>query len=149
MRRAIAGLPAGVLVAGILATSIVPRVSMLNLAFFNPWQRPVVAAGVGGIAAGATRRGRLWTSALAGAGAAVLALWCVYGITRLQNRVLWVERSALRVVIADCARLAAYAAPAGALGGITGRSLRRWVRSLRARSARPITRLPGFKRSHR
>jgi len=144
-RRALRGVPVGVLVTGALATSVVSRVSLLNLAFFNPWQRPVVVSGVGGIAAGAARRGRLWTAAVAGAGAAVLALWFVYGLTRAQHQVLWVERNALRVVAADLARLAAYAAPAGALGAVAGRSLRVVVAAWNARRTRPITNLPGFK----
>lgn len=141
LRRAVAGLPAGVLVAGLLAVSIVPRLSLLNLAFFNPWQRPVIASGLGGLATGAVRRSRGWSAALAGGVAAVLALWIVYAGTRLQNPVLWVERSALRVIAADLARLAAYALPAGAAGAVVGRRLRAAALAVRRRREQPLTEL--------
>lgn len=144
LRRAVSGLPAGVLVAGLAATSIVPRLSLLNLAFFNPWQRPVIAAGLGGVAAGATRRSSAWTAVIAGAAAATLALWIVYAGTRLTNPVLWVERSAVRVVTADLARLAAYAIPAGALGAFAGRRLRAAAAAIRTRREKPITNLGGL-----
>ncbi len=143
LRRAIGGVPWGVLVSGFVATSIVPRLSLLNLAFFDPWQRPVIAAGIGGVATGVTRRSHAWTAAVAGGLASTLALWIVYAGTRLQNQVLWVERSALRVITADLARLAAYAVPAGALGALAGRGLRAAIASIRARRSKPITRLPG------
>lgn len=143
LRKAVGGVPWGVLAAGLLATSIVPRLSLLNLAFFNPWQRPVIAAGVGGVATGATRRSHLWTAVLAGGVAAMLALWIVYAGTRLQNRVLWVERSAFNVITADLARLAAYALPAGAAGALAGRALRAAVAAIRAHRAKPLTELPG------
>ena len=144
LRRAVGGVPAGVLAAGLIAISIVPRLSLLNLAFFNPWQRPVIASGLGGLVTGATRRSSVWTAALAGAAAAALALWVVYAGTRLQNQVLWVERSAFRVIASDLARLAAYAAPSGALGAIVGRAVRSRVEAMRARRSEPITRLPGL-----
>lgn len=134
----------GVLASGLLATSIVPRLSLLNLAFFEPWRRPVIASGIGGLATGATRRSHAWSAALAGAAAATLALWVVYTGTRLQNQVLWVERSPFRVITADLARLAAYAAPSGALGAVAGRMLRAGVQAIRARRAGPITKLPGL-----
>lgn len=137
-------MPAGVLVAGLLAISIVPRLSLLNLAFFNPWHRPVIASGLGGLVTGATRRSNVWTAALAGAAAATLALWVVYAGTRLQNQVLWVERSAFKVITSDLARLAAYAAPSGALGALAGRALRAGSRAMRSRNTEPITRLPGL-----
>jgi hypothetical protein len=144
LRRALSGLPAGVLVAGLVATSIVPRLSLLNLAFFNPWQRPVIAAGLGGLATGATRRSNAWTAAIAGAVAATLALWIVYAGTRLTNPVLWVERSAVRVVTADLARLAAYAIPSGALGALAGRGFRAAAAAIRTRREKPITNLGGL-----
>jgi hypothetical protein len=144
LRRAVGGVPAGVLAAGLLAISIVPRLSLLNLAFFNPWQRPVIASGLGGLVTGATRRSNVWSAAAAGAVATMLALWVVYAGTRLQNQVLWVERSAFSVITADLARLAAYAGPAGALGAVAGRALRSRVDAMRARRSEPITRLPGL-----
>lgn len=143
-RKAISGVPWGVLAAGLLATSIVPRLSLLNLAFFNPWHRPVIAAGIGGVATGATRRSALWSAAIAGAAAATLALWIVYAGTRFQNPVLWVERSAARVVAADLARLAAYAVPSGAIGALAGRALRVGIAVVRARRAKPLTKLGGL-----
>jgi hypothetical protein len=144
LRGAVRGVPAGLLVSGFMAASIVPRLSLLNLAFFNPWQRPVVATGVGGLAAGASRRGRLWSSASVGALTGVAALWIVYGGTRLQNRVLFVERDPTHVIVADLARLAAYAVGAGAVGGIVGSLVRRAVERARAKRTEPITSLPGF-----
>jgi hypothetical protein len=144
LREAIRGVPAGLLVTGFVAASIVPRLSLLNLAFFNPWQRPVVATGIGGLAAGAGRRGRLWTAVLAGALCATAALWFVYGVTRLQNRVLFVERDPVRVILADLARLAAYALPSGGVGAAAGKVVRRLVAKARARRSEPITQLPGF-----
>ncbi|MGH2785355.1 MAG: hypothetical protein ACRDJ1_08835 [Actinomycetota bacterium] len=141
LRRAVGGLPAGVLVAGLLAISIVPRLSLLNLAYFNPWQRPVIASGVGGIMTGVARRSNAWTAALAGGVAAMLALWIVYVGTRLQNPVLWVERSAARVIVADLARLAAYALPSGAAGATAGRWARSTISAIRARREEPITEL--------
>ena len=145
-REAVRGVPAGLLVSGFIAASIVPRLSLLNLAFFNPWQRPVVATGVGGLAAGASRRGRLWSSAVVGALTGVAALWIIYGGTRLQNRVLFVERDPTRVILADLARLAAYAIGAGAVGAAVGQLIRRAVERARARRSEPITSLPGFDR---
>ncbi|HJR18336.1 MAG TPA: hypothetical protein VJ922_01325 [Actinomycetota bacterium] len=141
LRRAVGGLPGGVLVAGLLAVSIVPRLSLLNLAFFNPWQRPVIASGIGGIVTGAVRRSNVWTAALAGGVAAMLALWIVYTGTRLQNPVLWVERSAARVITADLTRLAAYALPAGAAGALAGRWARATISAFRARRQEPLTEL--------
>jgi hypothetical protein len=137
-------MPAGTLVAGLIAASIVPRLSLLNLAFFNPWQRPVIASGIGGLVTGATRRSHPVSAALAGAAAGTLALWIVYAGTRLQNPVLWVERNAFRVIVADLARLAAYAIPAGALGASAGRAIRAGIVRLRAGRERPITNLPGI-----
>lgn len=144
LRRSLGGVPWGVLATGLLATSLIPRLSLLNLALFNPWQRPAIAAGIGSIATGATRRSHLWTAALAGGAAATLALWVVYAGTRLQNPVLWVDRSAARVIGADLARLAGYAFPAGALGSVTGRWLRAAAGRVRDRRAKPITKLGGL-----
>jgi len=138
------GVPSGLLVSTFLAASIVPRLSLLNLAFFNPWQRPVVATGLGGLAAGAGRRGRLWSAAAVGALTGVAALWIVYGATRAQNHVLFVERDATRVILADLARLAAFAIPAGAGGASVGLLVRRLIDKRRARRREPITSLPGF-----
>lgn len=135
------GVVVGLLVTGMLATSVVPRLHLLNLAFYNPWRRPVVVSGIGGIAAGAARRGRPVGAALAGALAAVLAVWVVYGMTRAQIQVLFVEREPLRVVLADLGRLAAYAAPAGALGALAGWGLRVLGTVLRDRRTHPITSL--------
>ena len=144
VRNAVRGVPAGVLVSGFLAASIVPRLSLLNLAFFNPWQRPVVATGVGGLAAGVSRRGRAWSACVVGALTALVGLWTVYGATRIQNRVLFVERDPVTVILADLARLAAYAIPAGAVGAVAGVYLRRAIEKVRSRRREPITRLPGF-----
>jgi len=144
LREAVRGVPAGLLVTGFVAASIVPRLSLLNLAFFNPWQRPVVATGVGGLAAGADRRGRMWSAFVSGALSAVAGLWAIYGATRAQNRVLFVERDPVHVILADLARLAAYALPAGGLGAMVGLFLRRIVTKARARRREPITELPGF-----
>jgi hypothetical protein len=144
VREAIRGAPAGLLVSGFVAASIVPRLSLLYLAFFNPWQRPVVATGVGGLAAGVSRRGRLWSAAVLGAVAGVAALWMVYGGTRLQNRVLFVERNPTHVILADLGRLAAYGIGAGASGAVVGLLIRRLVDRTRAGRSRPITTLPGF-----
>jgi hypothetical protein len=143
-RDAVRGVPAGLMVSGFIAASIVPRLSLLNLAFFNPWQRPVVATGVGGLAAGASRRGKLWSAALVGAACGVVALWIVYGGTRLQNRVLFVERDPVRVILADLGRLAAYAIGAGSVGAAAGQLVRRLVERSRSRRTEPITSLPGF-----
>jgi hypothetical protein len=146
IREAVRGVPAGMLASGFMAASIVPRLSLLNLAFFNPWQRPVVATGVGGLAAGASRRGRLWSSALVGALTGMAALWMVYGGTRLQNRVLFVERDPTNVILADLGRLAAYGIGAGAVGAVAGLLIRRAVEKTRARRREPIRSLPGFER---
>jgi hypothetical protein len=144
VRSAIRGVPAGLLVGGFVAASIVPRLSLLNLAFFDPWQRPVVATGVGGLAAGVSRRGRAWSACIVGAATGVLALWAVYGATRVQNRVLFVERDPVAVIVADLARLAAYAIPAGAVGAFSGALVRRVIEKVRSRKREPITHLPGF-----
>ena len=144
LRDAVRGVAPGVLVSGFLAASIVPRLSLLNLAFFNPWQRPVVATGVGGLAAGVSRRGRAWSACVVGALTAVAGLWTVYGATRIQNKVLFVERDATQVIVADLARLAGYAIPAGAVGALTGVFVRRLIEKVRSRHREPITRLPGF-----
>jgi hypothetical protein len=144
VRNAVRGVPAGVLVSGFLAASIVPRLSLLNLAFFNPWQRPVVATGVGGLAAGVSRRGRAWSACVVGAVTALVGLWTVYGATRIQNRVLFVERDPAAVILADLSRLAAYAIPAGAVGALAGVHLRKAIEKVRSRRREPITRLPGF-----
>ena len=144
LREAVRGVPAGLLVSGFVAASIVPRLSLLNLAFFNPWQRPVVATGVGGLAAGASRRGRLWSAALVGGLCGAAALSFIYGVTRAQNHVLFVERDPVRVIFADLARLAAYAVPSGAVGATVGALARRIVVRARARRNEPITELPGF-----
>jgi hypothetical protein len=126
----------------LFASAIVPRLLMLNLAFYNPWPRPAVACGFGGLAAGVLRKGRVASAALAGALTAVAGIWVVYGITRAQTHVLFVERSVARVVIADLARLAAYALPAGAAGAAAGWWLRRGIDAVRRRRSQPITRLP-------
>ncbi|MFY9588782.1 MAG: hypothetical protein WAT66_15160 [Actinomycetota bacterium] len=141
---AFGGVPAGLGVTGFLAASIVPRLSLLNLAYFNPWQRPVVACGLGGVAAGASRRLRWPSACLVGSLTAALGLWIVYGVTRLNNPVLFVERDPVRVVLADLARLAAFALPAGAVGALAGWTLRRQVAAFRRRRREPITQLPGF-----
>ena len=138
------GVPAGLAATGFLAASIVPRLSLLNLAYFNPWQRPVVACGLGGVAAGAARRSRAASACLVGAITAALGLWIVYGVTRLQNPVLFVERDPVRVVLADLARLAAFALPAGAVGALVGWTLRKRIAAYRRRRREPITHLPGF-----
>ena len=143
-RGAIRGVPAGLGVTGFLAASIVPRLSLLNLAYFNPWQRPVVACGLGGVAAGASRRSRWPSACVVGAVSALLGLWIVYGVTRLNNPVLFVERDPLSVVLADLARLAAFALPAGAVGALAGWTLRKQVAAFRRRRREPITHLPGF-----
>lgn len=144
LREAIRGVPAGLVVTSFAAASIVPRLSLLNLAFFNPWQRPVVASGVGGLAAGASRRGKVWSACAVGALCALAGLWLVYGATRAQNRVLFVERDPLHVILADLARLAAFAIPAGAVGAAVGFLARRAITKARARRQGPITELPGF-----
>ena len=143
-RDAIRGVPAGVAVTGLLAASIVPRLSLLNLAFFNPWQRPVVACGLGGVAAGASRRSRAQSACIVGGLSAVVGLWFVYGAIRLQNRVLFVERDPAVVILADLARLAAFALPAGAVGALVGWFVRKRVVAFRRRRREPITQLPGF-----
>ena len=144
VRNAVRGVPGGLLVTVFLAASIVPRLSLLNLAFFNPWQRPVIATGVGGIAAGASRRGGWWAACLVGALCGVVGLWIVYGVTRAQNPVLFVDRDPVRVIVADMGRLSAYSAPAGAVGAAAGALVRRLVVKRRARQREPITHLPGF-----
>lgn len=143
-REAIRGVPVGVAVTGLLAASIVPRLSLLNLAFFNPWQRPVVACGLGGVAAGTSRRSRARSAFVIGGVAAVVGLWLVYGAIRLQNRVLFVERDPVAVVLADLARLAAFALPSGAAGALFGWIVRKRVVAFRRRRREPITNLPGF-----
>jgi len=146
LRQAIRGVPGGLLVSIFVSASIVPRLSLLNLAFFEPWHRPVIAAGVGGLAAGAARRGRLWSAAVVGAICAVAGLWAVYGVIRVQNPVLFVGRDPVRVILADLLRLGAYAAPAGAVGALLGALFRRLIERARARRREPITELPGFDR---
>jgi hypothetical protein len=142
-RRALSGIPAGFVVAVVLATSIIPRLALLNLAFFEPWRRPVFCCVAGGLTAGALRRGRAATIPAGGAVAALLALWLTYGIVRLQNPVLWTGRNAAKVIVSDLLRLAVYAIPAGAAGALAGRGLRRLVAIVRTKRAKPITRLRG------
>ncbi|TMK22728.1 MAG: hypothetical protein E6G68_01665 [Actinobacteria bacterium] len=146
VREAVRGVPAGLLTSTFVAASIVPRLSLLNLAFFNPWQRPVIASGVGGLAAGASRGGRVWRACLVGALCALAGLWAVYGVTRVQNPVLFVMRDPVHVILSDLARLAAYALPAGAAGALTGALLRALLRRRKAAQNEPITELPGFER---
>lgn len=125
-RRAIGGLALGTLLGALVATAIVPRLHLRNLAIYNPWLRPVAAAAVGGILVGAMRAdARRWAVAALGAVAGVAALWLVYALMRsAQGRVLYVETSFARVFFGDLARLGAYGAPAGALGGVVGARLR-------------------------
>jgi len=144
IRDAVRGVPAGLFLTVFLATSIVPRLSLLNLAFFNPWQRPVIATGVGGVAAGASRRGGWASACVVGALCGIAGLWLVYGVTRAQNPVLFVDRDPVRVILSDMARLSAYAAPAGAVGAAAGAFIRRLVMKRRSRDREPITHLPGF-----
>jgi len=143
-RSVLRGATAGMGVTGFLAASIVPRLSLLNLAYFNPWQRPVVACGLGGVAAGASRRSRPRSAMVVGAVAAAVGLWIVYGVTRLQNPVLFVDRDPAAVVLADLARLAAFALPAGGVGALVGWATRRQIARFRRRRREPITHLPGF-----
>lgn len=137
-RAAVWRVTAGALLGSIVALSIVPRIHFLNLALFNPWVRPVIAAGVGGLVAGLTRRSGRLAAALAGAAGGVFGLWLAYLVTRSQVRVLFVERSASRVLLADLGRLAAYGVIPGALGGLAG-GLARIGR--RTREMSPITEL--------
>jgi hypothetical protein len=106
----------GFLAGAVLATSIVPRLQWLNLARVGWWGRPVLAAVVAGALAGTLRRGDARAAVLAGGLAALAALWGVYALARTSTRVLFVERSFVRVVAADLMRLFAYAVPAGAAG---------------------------------
>jgi len=144
LRAALSGVPAGLFVTGFVAASIVPRLSLLNLAFFNPWQRPVIATGVGGVAAGASRRGGWVSACVVGALCGVAGLLLVYGVTRAQNPVLFVDRDPVHVILSDMVRLSAYAAPAGVVGAAAGALLRRIAIRRRARRQEPITHLPGF-----
>jgi hypothetical protein len=128
---------AGALVAAMAAGALVPRIHFLNLALYNPWVRPVLAAGAGGFVAGLVRRSTPSAGALAGAVAGVFGLWLAYLATRSQFRVLFVERSAAHVILADLTRLAAYAAAPGVLGGASGARLR--TRAPRERDNAPIT----------
>ena len=146
VREAVRGVPAGLLVSTFVAASIVPRLSLLNLAFFNPWQRPVIASGVGGLAAGVSRRSRIWSACLTGGLCAAVGLWAMYGVTRQQNRVLFVQRDPVHVILSDLLRLGAYALPAGACGALAGLLLRRVIERRRAARREPITELPGFDR---
>jgi hypothetical protein len=120
------GVALGTLLGALLATAIVPRLHLRNLAVYNPWPRPVVAAVAGGLLVGAARvHARRWAAPLGGAMAGVAALWLVYALMRsAQGRVLYVGTSFAHVFLADLARLAAYGAPAGALGGGVGARLR-------------------------
>ena len=119
-RRLLAGVPFGALLGALLGASIVPRVQWLNLASVGgPW-RPMVVGLAAGALVGALRRDSFRWSLLAGAVAALVALWGVYGIVRLSVSVLFVERSVARVVSADLARLFAIAVPSGAAGAAFG-----------------------------
>jgi hypothetical protein len=107
----------GAMLGALVATSIIPRLHLRNLAVFNPWPRPVIAAGVGGALTGLLRRSsRWWETAGAAAVAGVVSLWLPYGLMRAsQGKVLFAERTFVSVFAADWARLAAYGAPAGAV----------------------------------
>lgn len=129
----------GTLLGALVATSIVPRLHLRNLAVYNPWPRPVIAAAVAGALVGALRRaGRWWAGAVGGAVVGVVSLWLVYSMMRAsQGRVLYVERSYARVFAADLARLAAYGGPSGALAGAAAVGLRLLLG--RGRAARRAT----------
>jgi hypothetical protein len=117
------GVVFGALLGGLVATNYVPRLQWLNLSQVGSWTRPVIAAGVAGMLTAAMRRGdSVWRAAAAGALAALIALWGVYAIVRISVRPLFVDRSITRVVLAELARLALYAAPAGALGAVIVRA---------------------------
>jgi hypothetical protein len=117
----------GFLLGSLLATSLVPRLQWLNLATIGWWGRPVIAAVGAGLIIGSFRRDDLRTAAIAGAIGGLLALWGVYAIARLSVHVLFVDRSVARVVSADLLRLAAYGAPAGAVGAAVAWSARHVV----------------------
>ena len=132
-RRLLTGVVFGFLVGALLATSVVPRVQWLNLALVgSPW-RPVIAAASAGVMVGQFRRDSFRLAMVGGGIAALLSLWGVYGIVRISVRVLFVERSITRVVLADLGRLALYAVPAGIAGAAVGWWIREGVGGLTAR----------------
>jgi hypothetical protein len=142
IRRVAAGVwrvTSGALAGALVAGALVPRIHFLNLAIYNPWVRPVIAAGAGGLVAGLTRRSKLASAAGWSALAGAAGLWLAYLATRAQLRTLWVDRSAARVILADLARLGAYGVVPGAIGGVLGARLR--TRRARESENAPITQL--------
>jgi hypothetical protein len=123
-RRVLTGVVFGFLLGAVLATSLVSRVQWLNLATIGWWGRPVLASLTAGAMVGFMRRDHFARTLVGGSIAAVLSLWSVYGLVRLGVPVLFIERSIARVVVADLARLFAYAAPSGAAGA----ALLWWIR---------------------
>jgi hypothetical protein len=135
-RRPLSGVIFGVLIGGLLATSIIGRLQWLNLAQIGWWGPPVIAAGAAGIMVGQYRRDEVRFAIFGGAVAGLISLWGVYAIVRISTPVLFVERSMVRVVVAELARLFAYAVPAGAAGGALGWGARRGIgRVVRARQS--------------
>lgn len=139
--RPLRGVAPGLLVGAVAAAIAIPRILFLNLALFNPWQRPVAVAAAAGLAAGLWRRaGSARGAALAGALAAALGLLVAYAGVRFAVRVLWVDRNPALVIGADIARLIAYAVVPGILGGAGGHALRRTA--TRARNRRALAKPP-------
>jgi len=143
--RPLRGVVAGTLAGAIAAAIAIPRVLLLNLALFNPWPRPVIAAALAGLVTGVMRRGgRRRGAMIAGAAAASLGLLVAYAGVRFSVRVLWVDRNPAAVIAADVFRLTAYAIVPGALAGAAGWLLRgagRRARNRRAIAKPPIVRL--------
>lgn len=140
MRGVAPAIAAGTVVAALW----IPRLWLINLSTYNPWQRPVAVAALAGVLAGLARRGSARGAAVAGATAASLALLIAYAGVRLSVPVLWIDRSPVRVIAADGLRLIAYAVVPGALGGEAGRRARAALREARNRRAAgkpPIARL--------
>lgn len=123
-RRVLGGITFGFLAGSLLATSFVSRLQWLNLSAIGSWERPVFAAAGAGVIVGAFRRDDLRAALIGGALAGLLSLWGVYAIVRLSVHVLFVDRSVVRVVVADLARLFAYGVPGGAAGAALGWSAR-------------------------
>lgn len=145
-RHPFTGVIFGVLLGGLLATSIIGRLQWLNLAQVGWWGPLVLSAGAAGIMVGQYRRDDARLAMIGGAIAGLISLWGVYAIVRLSTPVLFVERSVVRVVAADLARLLAHALPAGAAGGALGWGARRWfgrlVRAQHPDGPEPPIRLP-------
>jgi len=133
--RLFPGLTFGFLLGALLASSLVPRVQWLNLATVGSWIRPVAAALAAGLLVGVFRHDEPRAIVITGAIAGLLTLWGVYGIVRLSVRVLFVERSIVRVVLADLLRLLAYGAPGGAAGAAAGWGARAGIDLLRTSRA--------------